>query len=127
MIRLPPRSTRTYTLFPYTTLFRSNHERVYRSYRERELNLRIKPKKRLVREKPEPLVVPETINQVWSMDFMHDQLSDGRSFRLFNVLDDFNREGLGIEVDLSLPAARVIRSLEQIIEWRGKQIGRAHV
>lgn len=54
------------------------------------------------------------------MDFMHDQLSDGRSFRLFNVLDDFNREGLGIEVDLSLPSSRVIRSLEQIIEWRGK-------
>ena len=54
------------------------------------------------------------------MDFMHDQLADGRSFRLFNVLDDFNREGLGIEVDLSLPAARVIRSLEQIIEWRGQ-------
>jgi putative transposase len=64
--------------------------------------------------------VPESINQVWSMDFMHDQLSDGRSFRLFNVLDDFNREGLGIEVDLSLPAVRVIRALEQIIEWRGK-------
>jgi len=96
-----------------------NHKRVYRIYRELELNLRIKPRKRLVREKPQPLAVPATINQVWSMDFMHDQLSDGRSFRLFNVLDDFNREGLGIEVDLSLPAARVIRSLEQIIEWRG--------
>jgi hypothetical protein len=51
---------------------------------------------------------------------MHDQLADGRSFRLFNVLDDFNRQGLGIEVDLSLPSARVIRALEQIIEWRGK-------
>ena len=97
-----------------------NHKRVYRIYRELELNLRIKPKKRLVREKPEPLAVPESINQVWSMDFMHDQLSDGRSFRLFNVIDDFNREGLGIEVDLSLPSARVIRALEQIIEWRGK-------
>ncbi|QTG35370.1 IS3-like element ISXac2 family transposase [Xanthomonas phaseoli pv. phaseoli] len=97
-----------------------NHKRVYRIYRELELNLRIKPRKRLVRERPEPLAVPEAINQVWSMDFMHDQLADGRSFRLFNVLDDFNREGLGIEVDLSLPSARVIRSLEQIIEWRGK-------
>lgn len=53
------------------------------------------------------------------MDFMHDQLSDGRSFRLFDVLDDFNREGLGIKFGLSLPSARVIRSLEQIIEWRG--------
>lgn len=97
-----------------------NHKRVYRIYRELELNLRIKPKKRLIREKPQPLAVPERINQTWSMDFMHDQLSDGRSFRLFNVLDDFNREGLGIEADLSLPAARVIRALEQIIEWRGK-------
>jgi putative transposase len=92
-----------------------NHKRVYRIYRELELNLRIKPKKRLVREKPEPLQVPESINQVWSMDFMHDQLSDGRSYRLFNVIDDFNREGLGIEVDFSLPAERVIRSLEWII------------
>lgn len=97
-----------------------NHKRVYRIYRELELNLRIKPRKRLVRERPQPLVVPEAINHVWSMDFMHDQLSDGRNFRLFNVLDDFNREGLGIEVDLSLPAARVIRSLDRIIEWRGK-------
>ena len=100
--------------------FAWNHKRVYRIYREQELNLRIKSRKRIVRERPEPLAVPEAINQVWSMGFMHDQLSDGRNFRLFNVLDDFNREGLGIEVDLSLPAARVIRSLEQIIEWRGK-------
>jgi putative transposase len=87
---------------------------------ELELNLRIKPRKRLVREKPEPLAVPEAINQCWSMDFMHDQLSDGRSFRLLNVIDDSNREGVGVEVDLSLPAERVIRALSQIIEWRGK-------
>jgi putative transposase len=97
-----------------------NHKRVYRIYRELELNLRIKPYARLVRETPQPLAVPEAINQVWSMDFMHDQLSDGRSFRLFNVIDDFNREGLAIDVDFSLPAIRVIRSLDQIIEWRGK-------
>ena len=50
---------------------------------------------------------------------MHDQLSDGRSIRLFNVIDDFNREGLCIDVDFSLPSERVIRSLDQIIEWRG--------
>lgn len=100
--------------------FTWNHKRVYRIYRALELNLRIKPRKRLVREKPQPLTVPAACNQVWSMDFMHDQLSDGRTFRLFNVLDDFNREGLGIEVDLSLPSARVIRALEQIIEWRGR-------
>ena len=54
------------------------------------------------------------------MDFMSDRLDDGRRFRTFNVLDDYNREGLGIEVDFSLPSERVIRSLDQIIEWRGK-------
>lgn len=97
-----------------------NHKRVYRIYKELELNLRIWPKKRLKRDKPEPLAVPVHSNEVWSMDFMHDQLSDGRTFRLFNVIDDFNREGLGIEVDLSLPALRVIRALEQLIQWRGK-------
>ena len=100
--------------------FSWNHKRVYRIYRELELNLRIKPKKRMVRTKPEALAVPECVNQVWSMDFMHDQLQDGRTFRLFNVIDDFNREGLGIEVDFSLPSERVIRSLEQIMVWRGK-------
>lgn len=97
-----------------------NHKRVYRIYCELELNMRIKPKKRIIREKPDPLVQPVQSNQVWSMDFMHDQLQDGRSYRLFNVIDDFNREGLGIEVDFSLPSERVIRSLNQIIEWRGK-------
>jgi putative transposase len=97
-----------------------NHKRVYRIYKELELNMRIKPKKRLVREVPQKLSVPEMINQCWSMDFMGDHLANGRQYRLFNVLDDFNREGLGIEIDFSLPAERVIRSLEQIIEWRGK-------
>jgi len=100
--------------------FKWNHKRVYRIYRELELNLRIKPKKRLVREKPEPLSQPHKINECWSMDFMHDQLADGRSYRAFNVIDDFNREGLCIEIDFSLPSERVIRSLEQVIEWRGK-------
>ena len=97
-----------------------NHKRVYRIYRELELNLRIKPRKRLNRTKPEPLAVPEKINQCWSMDFMHDQLADGRNYRLFNLLDDCNREGLAIEVDFSLPSERVIRALNQVIEWRGR-------
>jgi putative transposase len=83
------------------------------------LNLRIRPRKRLQRPKPDALAVPEALNQTWSMDFMVDQLADGRKFRTLNVLDDFNREGLGIEVDFSLPAVRVVRSLNQIIEWRG--------
>jgi putative transposase len=97
-----------------------NHKRVYRIYRELELNLRIKPRKRIQRDKPDALDVPVAPNITWSMDFMSDNLTDGRSFRTFNVIDDFNREGLAIDVDFSLPSARVIRSLEQIIEQRGK-------
>lgn len=97
-----------------------NHKRMYRIYRELALNLRIKPRRRLKRDVPDPLEVPREINVTWSIEFMHDRLGDGRAFRTFNVLDDYNREGLGIEVDLSLPAARVIRALDQIIEWRGK-------
>jgi putative transposase len=97
-----------------------NHKRVYRIYRELELNLRIKPRKRLVRKKPEPQAEPEAMNVCWSMYFMHDSLADGRGYRLFNLIDDFNREGLCIDVDFSLPALRVMRALDQVIEWSGK-------
>ena len=93
---------------------------IYRLYRELELNLRIKPKRRIQRDKPEALHTATSPNEVWSMDFMHDELLDGRKFRLLNILDDFNREGLEIEVDFSLPALRFIRTLERIIEQRGK-------
>jgi putative transposase len=61
----------------------------------------------------------QAINETWSMDFMHDQLADGRSYLLFKVIDDYNREGLCIEVDLSQPSTRVARALDQFIEWRG--------
>lgn len=72
------------------------------------------------RDKPVPLPVPEGPNKTWSMDFIADQLSVGRSIRTLNVLDDFNREGLAIEVDFSLPAERVVRTLNQSFEWRGE-------
>ena len=96
-----------------------NHKRVYRIYQELELNLRIKPKKRMIREKPEPLAVPETINECWSMDFMSDTLQHGHRFRTFNVLDDFNREVLGIDINSGIQATRVTQYLDQIAAWRG--------
>ena len=68
--------------------YRRNHKRVYRIYRELELNLYIKPRKRIVREKHAPLAVPEVINQCWSMDFMHDQLSNWRSHYVFELIDE---------------------------------------
>ena len=97
-----------------------NHKRVYRIYKELELNLRIKPKQRIKREVPEALAVPTAKNESWSMDFMYDQLSDGRSYRVHNVIDDYNRESLDMLVDFSLPAQRVLRGLDQLIAWRGK-------
>ncbi len=96
-----------------------NHKRVYRIYCALKLNRRRIGKKRLPPRTPAPLAVPESINRSWSMDFMSDALWCGRRFRTFNVVDDFNREALSIEIDLNLPAARVIRTLERIAAWRG--------
>lgn len=99
---------------------RWNHKRVYRVYKELELNLRIKPKKRIPSRNPVPLDEAERPNDCWSLDFMSDSLTDGRSYRTLNVIDDFNREALAIEVDHSLPSARVVRVLDQIAEERGR-------
>lgn len=95
-----------------------NHKRVRRIYCELQLNLRIKPKKRLAPRVKTALKVPEKRNVNWSMDFMSDALVNGRKFRTLNVIDDCNREVLGIEIDYSLPAMRVIRVLERIAKER---------
>ncbi|KTD45181.1 ISxcC1 transposase [Legionella quinlivanii] len=99
--------------------FTWNHKRVYRVYCELQLNIRRKGKRRLPARNPEPLAVPATVNHTWSADFMSDALNCGRRFRTFNVVDDFNREALAIEVDLSLPAQRVTRGLNSIAASRG--------
>ena len=96
-----------------------NHKRVYRLYCLLNLNKRRRGKKRLPSRHPEPLAVPAVANYCWSMDFMSDSLFCSRRFRTFNVVDDFNREVLAIEIDLNLPAPRVIRVLERIVAWRG--------
>lgn len=101
-----------------------NHKRIRRVYLEMALNLHPKPKKRLPARVATPLVVPTQSNQTWSMDFMSDSLSNGRTFRTLNVIDDFNREALAIEVDTSLPAERVVQALERLLFERAapKQI-----
>lgn len=98
-----------------------NHKRIYRIYCELKLNKRRKGKKRLPSRTPEPLSVPLSENQCWSIDFMSDSLQCGRRFRTFNIVDDFNREALAIEVDLSLSAQRVVRVLERVIAWRNSE------
>jgi len=97
-----------------------NHKRIRRVYRAMALHLKRKPKKRLPARTAQPLAVPGQANQTWSLDFMSDALFNGRTFRTLNVIDDYNREALWIEVDTSLPAQRVVRVLEQLLSWRGK-------
>jgi putative transposase len=97
-----------------------NHKRVRRVYREMNLNIRRKPRKRLPERVKQTLAQPTSPNQMWSIDFMSDSLTDGRKFRLLNIMDDFNRESLAIEADTSLPTLRLIRVLDRLIEQRGK-------
>jgi len=100
--------------------YRWNHKRVYRVYSLMRLNLRNKRKKRLPARVKAPLLRPIAPNVTWSLDFMHDTLSNGKTIRTLNVIDDFNREALSITIDTSLPAMRVIRELNKLLEWRGK-------
>lgn len=84
-----------------------------------KLNFRRKGKQRLPVRNPSPLATPEALNQSLSVDIIHDALACGRLFRTFNVADDFNREALSVEIDLNLPALRVVRVLDRIAANRG--------
>jgi len=93
---------------------------LWRVYTQLRLNLPRRGKRRLPERIAQPLDIPEHLNDTWSADFMADALWSGRRFRTFNVIDDCSREALRIEIDTSLPAARVIRALNELIEVRGK-------
>lgn len=96
-----------------------NNKRVYRVYCELKLNLRKKPKKRLPSREKLALGQPGQANMCWSLDYMSDSLMNGRRFRTANVIDDFNREALGIRAGFSLPAERVTEFLDEIAGVRG--------
>ena len=72
-------------------------------------------KKRLPERIKRPLEVPAQPNVCWSLDFRRDALTDGRRFRTLNVVEDWNREVLGIKVGFSLPATRVVALLTQLV------------
>jgi putative transposase len=91
-----------------------NHKRVYRVYREAGLAVRRRKRKRAAASARVPLAAPVRPNQGWSMDFMADALGSGRRFRTLNLVDEYTREALALEVDTSLPGERVVRVLEQL-------------
>lgn len=96
-----------------------NHKRLFRVYREAGLAVRRRKRKRIAgieRQMKAPSLAP---NQSWSMDFVSDGLADGRRLRCLNIVDDFTKECLAIEVDTSLPGSRVVAVLERLAELRG--------
>ena len=97
-----------------------NHKRVWRIYQVLGLQLgKRRKKKRLPERVKQPLEVPVQPNVCWSLDFRSDALTDGRRFRTLNVVEDWNREVLGIGVDFSLPAARVVALLTVLVSRHG--------
>lgn len=97
-----------------------NHKRVYRVYKMMRYNKRSKLRKRLPARVKHPLIIPEGPCQSWSIDFVSDSLNCGRKFRVANIIDDFNREALGMEAPMSITSSRLIRMLEMVIWEYGK-------
>jgi hypothetical protein len=98
---------------------RWNHKRVWQVYCRLKLNRPRRMKRRLPAIVRQPLVASSARNQIWALDYMQDALYSGRVFRTLNVIDESNGEGLAIEVDTSLPGARVIHVMEQLADLRG--------
>lgn len=97
-----------------------NHKKVHRVYCDMRLNLPRRTKKRVPDREPQPLDLANKVNDCWALDFMHDSLYCSRTFRTLNVLDEANRECLAIDIGTSIPSARLIRTLERLIDYYGK-------
>ena len=97
-----------------------NHKRLFRIYREERLHVRRRGGRRRAIGTRAPMALPLMPNQRWSLDFVSDQLTDGRRFRIMTVVDDCTRECLALIADTSLSGARVARELAALFEVRGK-------
>ncbi len=95
-----------------------NHKRVYRLYRQAGLSVRKRSRPKRIGERV-PLVQAQALNQTWSMDFVFDSLSSGRSIKCLTVIDDFSRESVQIAVDFGINAPYVSRLLDQAAQFRG--------
>jgi putative transposase len=92
-----------------------NHKRLHRLYREEGLVLRKRRRQRAASATRLPLSAPARANERWSMDFVSDSLATGQGFRTLNIIDDYTRECLAIEVDTSLTGERVARVLDRLM------------
>ena len=97
-----------------------NHKRVHRLYRHEGLMVRRRLRKRIAAGRRVPLPLPSRANERWSLDFVSDQLADGRAFRTLNIVDDFTRECRAIEVDTSLSGVRLVRVLDVLCAEHGR-------
>ena len=96
-----------------------NHKRLFRLYREERLSVRKRGGRKRALGTRAPMLVPSLPNQRWSLDFVSDQMTDGRRFRVLTVIDDCTRECLALVADTSLSGLRVARELHHIIAQRG--------
>lgn len=97
-----------------------NLKKVYRLYKEERLTVRKRGGRKRALGTRAPMTLPQGANQRWSLDFVQDALSDGRRFRILNVVDDFTRECLASVVDTSLSGLRVVRELDRLCNQRGR-------
>jgi len=100
--------------------FAVNHTKLRRIYREEGLQVRKRGGRKRALGTRKPMIVPEAVNQRWSLDFVSDAFTDGRKLRVFAVVDDCSRECLGLVADTSISGMRVARELGAIISKRGK-------
>ena len=98
----------------------SGINRIYRLYREEGLTVRKRKARRRAIGTRTPILVEAKVNARWSLDFVHDQLAQGRRFRILNVVDDVTRECLAAIPDTSISGKRVARELTMLIGTRGK-------
>jgi len=97
-----------------------NRKKLYRIYKEEKLMVRRRGGRKRALGLRAPMAIPDRPNACWSLDFVHDQMTDGRRFRVLAVVDDCTRECLALVPDVSISGVRVARELDRIIAWRGR-------
>lgn len=97
-----------------------NHKKLFRLYREEKLSVRRRGGRKRAIGTRAPMLVPLRPNERWSLDFVSDQFTDGRRFRVLAIVDDCTRENLALVADTSLSGVRVARELDRLITERGR-------